>query len=326
MNERDRCFHSAVLSAVKAKMLFDVLAGHRFVFLCGVDIFSLCFLTGIARIRTTDFMNDAFAIGGLRQIRNSGIPLRLRQAFGIITAVLKENAFVDQFPSAARPHKSEAICLGRSGRLFCRLGRGISLKIGRAVSVLCKRSYYADGTLHSFMINGADSPEHPWQVADTVEFPPALMEGFILHEAFPAFDNLFDIVPVRLVADVEDFLEQPVRMDSVSGFNDDGRLYRQCHKKTHKHFLRLREVLFLMGIALDVEIRICSDDCRDIFSVSAPEFTKSGRSGIDAEIGVAGFSGFDSVCSHLIKMSGIEPPCSGLTVFKYRYGQISVTK
>ena len=87
MNECDRCFHSAVLSAVKAKMLFDVLAGHRFVFLCGVDIFSLCFLTGIARIRTTDFMNDAFAIGGLRQIRNSGIPLRLRQAFGIITAV-----------------------------------------------------------------------------------------------------------------------------------------------------------------------------------------------------------------------------------------------
>lgn len=81
-----------------------------------------------------------------------------------------------------------------------------------------------------------------------------------------------------------------------------------------------------MGIALDVEIRICSDDCRDIFSVSAPEFTKSGRSGIDTEIGVAGFSGFDSVCSHLIKMSGIEPPCSGLTVFKYRYGQISVTK
>ena len=326
MDERDRGFHSAVLSAVKAKVIFDVFAGHRLVFLCGVDIFSLCFLMGIARIRTADLMNDAFAVSGLRQICNSGIPFRLRQAFGIITAVLKENAFVDQFPSAARPHKSEAICLGRSGRLFCRLGRGISLKIGRAVSVLCKRSYYADGTLHSFMINGADSPEHPWQVADTVEFPPALTEGFILHEAFPAFDDLFDIVPVRLVADVEDFLEQPVRMDSVSGFNDYGRMYRQCHKKVHKHFLRLREVLFLMGIALDVEICICSDDCRDIFSVSAPEFAKSGHSGIYAEIGVVGFSSFDSVCSHLIKMPGIEPLGSGLSVFKYRYGQISVTK
>ena len=42
------------------------------------------------------------------------------------------------------------------------------------------------------MINGADSPEHPWQVADTVKFPPALTKGFVLHEAFPAFNNLFD--------------------------------------------------------------------------------------------------------------------------------------
>lgn len=168
MDERDRGFHSAVLSAVKAKVIFDVFAGHRLVFLCGVDIFSLCFLMGIARIRTADLMNDAFAVSGLRQICNSGIPFRLRQAFGIITAVLKENAFVDQFPSTARPHKSEAVCLGRSGRLFCRVGRGISLKIRKAVSVLCKRSYAVKEAGEALSIYLAlictDSNSYPTQI------------------------------------------------------------------------------------------------------------------------------------------------------------------
>jgi hypothetical protein len=79
-----------------------------------------------------------------------------------------------------------------------------------------------------------------------------------------------------------------------------------------------------MGIAFDIEICVCSYNRSDIFIASAQVFTEILHTGIDAEIGVICFSGFDSICSHLVKLPGIEPFGSGFSVFLQRgYGQKS---
>lgn len=55
-----------------------------------------------------------------------------------------------------------------------------------------------------------------------------------------------------------------------------------------------------MGIAFDIKIRVCSYNRRDIISASAQVFTEILHTGIDAEIGVICFSGFDSISYGLL--------------------------
>ncbi|OPZ16690.1 MAG: hypothetical protein BWZ04_03085 [Firmicutes bacterium ADurb.BinA205] len=112
MYKCDRGFYTAVPTAVKAKMILDVLAGHRLVFLCGVDVFSLRFCVCIAGIRTADLMDDTLAIGCLRKVRDSRIPNGLRQILGIIPTMLQKYATFNQISSAACSHKSKAIRFG----------------------------------------------------------------------------------------------------------------------------------------------------------------------------------------------------------------------
>jgi hypothetical protein len=73
------------------------------------------------------------------QIRNRAY-LTAPQAFGHHHGSAKEYAFVDQFPSAPVPIKSESVCLGVFSDNLFEADRGISHKIGRAETVLLKEA------------------------------------------------------------------------------------------------------------------------------------------------------------------------------------------